>query len=163
MFRYRKATPKDLEQIWDMNIEDNPNDERWIKWKEKYIQYNTEKKAVTFVIVYGEKPIGEGTLLLSPECDAVKGMTCLANGKDIANINALRIRKEFEGNGHISALIRLMEKYALESGISVLTIGVEERETRTHAIYQHFGYDEFIMSKEEDGEIVLYYKKQIKA
>ncbi len=161
MFKYRKATQKDLERIWDINIEDNPGDERWVKWKEKYIRYNKEKKAVTFVIVYGTLPVGEGTLLLSPECDAVKGMNCLANGKDIANINALRIQKSFEGNGHVSKLIRLMEKCAAKNGISVLTIGVEAKEARTWAIYQHLGYKEFIMSKEEDGEQVLYYQKRI--
>ena len=26
---YRKATPEDLEQIWDMNIADNNGNERW--------------------------------------------------------------------------------------------------------------------------------------
>ena len=159
MFEYRIATIEDLEKIWDMNIKDNPNDERWVNWKEKYIRYNKEKKAVTFVIVYETIPIGEGTLLLSSECDAVKGMTCLANGKDVANINALRIRKEFEGKGHISILIKKMEKYALERGISVLTIGVEEKETRTHAIYRHLGYDEFIINKKDNNESILYYKK----
>lgn len=34
MFKYRKATQKDLERIWDINIEDNAGDERWVKWKE---------------------------------------------------------------------------------------------------------------------------------
>ena len=50
VFEYRPATRRDLEQIWDMNIAQNPDDPRWIRWKEEYIAYNQSGMAQTFVV-----------------------------------------------------------------------------------------------------------------
>lgn len=102
---YRKATPEDLEQIWDMNIADNNGNERWRMWKDTYISYNQNGDAYTFVILCDGRPVGEGTLIFSPECGAVGGRTELADNKTTANVNALRIRKEYEGRRYISALV----------------------------------------------------------
>lgn len=158
---YRKATPEDLEQIWDMNIADNLGNDRWRMWKTTYISYNQSGDAYTFVIVYDGIPVGEGTLLFSPECGAVSGRTELADNKTTANINALRIRKEQEGKGYISALVHMMESYAAEHGYTFLTIGVEARETRNLGIYLHWGYDEFVTSENQEGQLVLYYRKKL--
>lgn len=162
-FTYRPATSQDLEAIWNKNIADNPEDERWVHWKEEYIDYNKTGMAQTFVIVRDEEPVGECTLILNPECKAVRGRLELANGKDIGNINALRIAKEYEGQGHISKLMECVEDYAKEQGIMALTIGVEAKETRNLAIYLHWHYDTFVVSEVEDGELVLYYSKALKA
>ncbi len=161
-FTYRLATPQDLELIWNKNIADNPEDARWKQWKEEYIRYNRTGMAQTFVVVCDEEPVGECTLILSPECNAVRGRLNLANGKDIANINALRVAKEYEGQGHISKLMAYIEEYAKKQGIKVLTIGVEATETRNLGIYLHWGYDTFVMSEIEDGELVLYYRKEFR-
>ena len=161
MFEYRIATRKDLESIWDMNIADNPGDARWKQWKQKYIGYNLDGKALTFVVVANGSPIGEGTLLLHPECDAVNGVIELSDGKTVANINALRIRKEFEGQGHVSKLVKLMEEYSINHGIKILTIGVEAKETRNLSIYLHWGFSDLIFYKFEDSELVLYYSKNL--
>lgn len=159
--KYRKATLEDLTYLWDRNIADNPEDCRWAGWKEEYISYNEEGKAATFAVIFDGEPVGEGTLLFSSDCKAISGRTLLADNVHTANINALRIRKEYEGKGHISALVRMMEHYAEEQGYEKLTIGVEARETRNLAIYLHLGYDEFVMSEVEDGELVLYYAKEL--
>lgn len=113
-----------------MNIADNDADERWINWKNQFISDNQSGKAITFVIIYDRKPISEGTLIFSPECRAINGRTPLADNKNVANINALQIRKEHEGKRYISALIRMIEQYAANNGYRRLTIGVEARETR---------------------------------
>ena len=138
MITYRKATGDDLERIWDMNIRHNPDDSRWARWKEQYIGYNLSGAAVTFVILDGDFPVGEVTLILSPECKAVKGRPCLADGGKTGNVNALRIRKEYEGRGYVSGLMRYMEAYAAEAGLDRLTIGVEAAEARNLAIYLHW-------------------------
>lgn len=161
MFEYRKATPDDLERIWNMNIANNEGDARWMAWKQEYISYNQSGAAATFVVVCDGLPVGEGTLLFSPDCGAIRGRTALADGRRIANVNALRIRKEYEGQGHISALMRMMQAYAESLGYTRLTIGVEAKETRNLAIYLHWGYDEFVMSEIEDDELVLYYAKDL--
>lgn len=85
----------------------------------------------------------------------------LCDGKETANLNALRIQKDYENKGHISKLVKEIEKYALLSGYSYLTIGVEAKETHNLAIYLHWGYNEFIMSAKEAGELVLYLRKKL--
>ena len=159
---YRIATREDLESLWDINIAANPGDDRWIRWKDEYIELNRVGKGVTFAVVIDGMPVGEGTLLLSPDCGAIAGRRELADGASVANVNALRIIKAHEGKGHISALMRLMERWALMHGYHRLTIGVDARETRNLAIYLHWGYREFIEGGPEDGELVLYYAKDLK-
>lgn len=160
-FVYRKVSLADLEKIWDKNIKEHKGDKRWIKWKSEMIENNRDSKAATFVVFCNDEPIGEGTVLLSPKCKAIRNRKKLCDGKGTANLNALRIQKEYENKGHISKLVKEIEKYALLSGYSYLTIGVEAKETRNLAIYLHWGYNEFIMFAKEDGELVLYFRKKL--
>ncbi len=160
-FTYRLATLQDLEAIWNKNIADNPEDVRWVHWKEEYIHYNRTGMVQTYVVVCEEEPVGECTLILSPECNAVRGRLELADGETIANINALRIAKEYEGQGRISKLMTCVEEAAKAQNIQALTIGVEAKETRNLGIYLHWGYDTFVMSETEDDELVLYYRKEL--
>ena len=161
MFCYQKASLENLEEIWDQNIRDNPEDPRYIRWKKQFIDDNLSGIAATFVVLSGDEPVGEGTLLLSPDCRAIRGRTCLCDGKTSANINALRIRKEYEGQGHISNLMKEMEAYAKRIGIQRLTIGAEARETRNLGIYLHWGFDKFLLCETEDEEPILYYGKDL--
>jgi len=161
MVEYRIATRKDLEQIWAKNVEENYSDARWIDWKEKFIRHNETGAAITFVVIFDGEPVGEGTLILSPDCDAINGNTQLADNQTIANINALRIQKEHEGKGYISTLVSMMEQAAIQKGITRLTIGVEAKETRNLGIYLHWGYDSFVSSAIQDDELVLYYAKDL--
>lgn len=160
---YRLATQEDLEILWNQNILDNPDDPRWPRWKEEALANHRAGRSKTFTVAINGHPVGEGSLLFSPLCSAIAGRRKLADGVTTANINALRIRKEYEGLGHISALVRLMEQYAVERGCECLTIGVEARETRNLAIYLHWGYRDFVLSSEEDGQLVLYYAKDLKS
>lgn len=158
---YRLATAEDLEKLWNRNITEHPDDPRWKQWKTEYIANHLIGKSASFAVVIDGEPVGEGTLLFSGDCSAIGRRTALADGVTVANVNALRIRGEDEGQGHMSALVRLMERAAVERGYSRLTIGVEARETRNLAIYLHWGYTDFVMSAEEDGELVLYYAKRL--
>ena len=160
-FTYCEATLSNLERRWDKNITDNIGDNRWVDWKSEYIKMNQNSMCKTFVVLHGDEPIGEGTLLFSSDCNAICGRTHLANNTDTANINALRIDKPYEGNGHISKLVKHMEEYAKTNGNKRLTVGVEASETRNLAIYLHWGYNTLIHSEVEDGELVLYYAKDL--
>ena len=161
MFTYRKATLFDLEKIWDKDIKENKDDEQYIKWKKQYIDYNKNGECATFVVLDNEEPIGQITVLFSPKCSAVKNQINLCNGIDIANMNAFRIEKKYENQGHISKLVKMAEEYAKKKGIKYLTIGSEAKESRNLAIYLHFGYTEFVTSKFEDGDLILYYRKNL--
>lgn len=161
MFCYRKATMEDLETIWNRSIAENPGDDRYIRWKKQFMDDNASGAAATFVIVADDVPVGEGTLLFSPDCRAIRGRTCLADGKVTANINALRIQEKYEGQGHISALMKEMERYAKSIDITRVTIGVEAAETRNLGIYLHWGFEQFIMHEIEGDALVLYYGKDL--
>jgi len=160
MILYRKATLEDLEKIWNRHIAENPDDLRYLRWKQEFITRNQTNQVATFVIVADGSPIGEVTLdFLASGYSGSREL--LADGKNTAYITALRIQKEFEGNGHVSKLMQLMEAYAVKAGFSQLTIGVEAAETRNLSIYLHWGYDKFVMAEEDDGELVLFYQKKL--
>ena len=161
MFTYRIATLEDLNTIWDKDIKRNAGEDCWIRWKDQYISYNQNGMATTFVVLDKNNPVGQITVLFSPECSAVKNRPLLCDGKLVANMNAFRIEKEYEGQGHISRLVKMAEEYARNKGVSYLTIGSESKESRNLAIYLHFGYTEFVTSLEEDGELILFYGKSI--
>lgn len=162
-YEYRPATLADLECIWEKNIRQHPGDDRWVRWKEEYIGYNRTGQALTWVVVCDGEPVGEGTLLFAPECSAIAGRTVLADGATVASVNALRIEKLHEGQGHISAMVRLMEAEAARRGFQRLSIGVEKKEKRNQAIYHHWHYDRLIMTEVEDGELVYFFEKGITA
>lgn len=73
----------------------------------------------------------------------------------------MRIRKIFEGQGHISALMRVIEQEAQQRGFRRLTIGAEAKEARNGAIYRHWGYDKLVLRAQEDGEEILYFEKTL--
>ena len=120
----RKATREDLEALWNRNIAENPGEECWIRWKRQFIADNESGTAATFAVLPEGEPVGEGTLLFSPECRGIRGRLALADGKTVCNINALRIRKEYEGKGYVSTLVKEMERYARSLGYQRITIGV---------------------------------------
>ena len=157
----RSATDTDLQVLWQYNVDSHPHDTRWVRWREQYIGYNRSGMARTFVVVADGIPVGEGTLLFDPACSAIEGRTVLTDGKTAVNLNALRIRKPWEGRGYISAMVREMEQYAREAGFSRITIGVDACETRNRAIYTHWGYTHLLFTEVEDGEEVLYYAKDL--
>ena len=161
LFEYRIATPDDLEQLWAFNIADNPDEPAWVRWKEEFIAYNQKGQGITFAVVCDGEAVGEGTLMISPECKPVRGRPELADGRIVGNINALRIRKEFEGQGHISRMVRLLEQHARKLGLKKLTIGVEANEARNLAIYLHWGYRGLVRWEVDEGALVLYYEKEL--
>lgn len=160
-FNYRKANIEDLVYLWDKNIADNIDDNRWIIWKEKALKDNSMGNSLSFVVTCDDQPVGEGTLIFSPNCDAIRGRTLLCENNITANINALRIQKKHEGKGHISKLVKSMELYAKQNGYKYITIGVEAKETRNLAIYLYWAYNKFVLSEIEDDLLILYYRKEI--
>jgi GNAT superfamily N-acetyltransferase len=161
LYSYGAADDRDLEILWNRNIERNEGDARWKRWKEEYIGYQHRGMSRTFVVRCDGIAVGEGTLLFSPDCKAIRGRRMLADGISVANVNALRIMGAFEGQGHISKMMKVLEAYARDAGYRELTIGVEAAETRNLGIYLHFGYNRLVHAEVEDGVLVLYYAKTL--
>lgn len=161
MFEYLPGTEQLVRAIWKKNIDRHPGDERWVNWGREYIDNHLKGLAQTFIITCDGEPVGEGTLIFSPQCSAIRGRTDLADNCKNTNLNALRIEKKYEGQGHISKLVKLMERTAKEMGYEYITIGVGEDRTRNRAIYTHWGYTDLICVHMEGDEPVLYYRKRL--
>ncbi len=161
MFNYRRATLEDLEKIWNKDIQDNLDDNRYIRWKEEFIKANEKNNIVTFVVLNDDDPVGQVSIVLNKNNIKVECRDMLCDGKDTAYLSTFRIEKPFEGQGHISNLVKLAENYAREINIKYLTIGSEAKESRNLAIYLHFGYNEFITFDNSEEELVLFYKKKL--
>lgn len=163
---YREAIIEDLENVWNKDIRENPNDDRWIRWKKEYIKHNEEGNLKTFVAVNDDNDvIAQISVVFSSKVKCVKGKRKLCDDKRICNMNAFRCDEEYEGQGHISKLVKMGEEYARNKGYKYITIGSEARETRNLSIYFHFGYKTFLMyeidESEEDKPLVLYYGKNL--
>jgi len=65
MYRYKEASFEELERRWDINISNNPGDNRWFVWKYQYIEYNKTGACKTFVVLDENEPIGEGTVVFT--------------------------------------------------------------------------------------------------
>ena len=162
MICYRKATLEDLNRVWDYQIAQNPDEPRVFRWRDSYISRNVNNRAATYVAVIDGEPVGEVTLDYYAEAYGNPELRPkLADAQTTGYVTALRIRKEYEGNGYISGLMRYMEQSAKAMGYRRLTIGVGAEETRNLAIYLHWGYDQFIASEEDCGELVLFYAKEL--
>ena len=150
-----------LEELWNYNVEQNPDEPEWVRWREEYIGYNASGKAKTFALVCDGEAVGEVTLILDPSCKAVLGREMLCDGKTVGNVNALRIREGYRGRGLATLLVGKLEQEAKALGLTALTIGVEACESRNLAIYLRWGYDDFLFSETDCGELVLYYRKKL--
>ena len=160
-YEYVPATAKQLARLWEKDIAAHRGDARWPAWALEYKADNESGRCKTFAVLYSGEPVGQGTLLFSPDCGAVSGRHTLADGKKAANIDALRIEKAHEGKGQISKLVKVMEQYAASAGYTTLTIGVAKNERRSAAIYRHWGYTGLIHRAQAGGETVLYYAKAL--
>ncbi len=161
MFEYLAATEEMLDILWKKNIARHPGDERWVNWRIDYKEYNKSGWAKTFAVVKDGLPVGEGTLVFDPACKCTAGNTLLADNKTTVYLNALRIEKQYRGNGHISAMVKLMENYAREKGYKYITIGVDDSNEKNKAIYTHWGYTDLVFTEVEDNELVLYLGKDL--
>lgn len=160
-FSYVEADADLLARRWERNLVSHPGDSKWISWRDEAIQEHLAGKSRTFLALVDGEPVGEITLLLSPECAAVGGRRKLADGQHTANVNALRVDSGWQGRGFASALIHMLEDAAAKSGLTKLTIGVQVRQSRNLSVYRHWGYRELVLSAMEDGEAVAYYAKRL--
>ena len=162
MICYRKATLEDLERVWAYNMAMNPEEPRMQRWKDSYIERNVQNRAATYVAVIDGEPVGEVTLDYFAEAYGNPEIRKhLADGSKVGYLTALRIRKEYEGRGYVSGLMKFVEQDAARMGFTSLSIGVEAAESRNLAMYLHWGYTRFLVSELDCGELVLFYAKQL--
>jgi|GEM_PF-743212 len=78
-----------------------------------------------------------------------------ANGEDRAYLCAFRVSQEFQGLGYGSLLMNRVFDRLLEKGIKEVTIGVDNDDyERLSAMYQKWGFDTLIKTKEVDHHYI---------
>ena len=169
-FEIRLATIKDLEEKWNYEIKNHPNDNRWKIWKDVAMFNVLNGFRLCFCGLLNGEIIAEATAVIS------KGDTGLENKDfvtdDTVYLEAFRVNKNYRGKGYFSKLYKFMEDYLLDKGFNKLILGVEPSETVNLEIYKHYGYTQFIAERVEkyppqnaDGEekeyLVHYYMKTL--
>ena len=156
MAEYRPVTREEFDALWDRNLAENPREPMWPIWRQRFRQRIDRGQAITFGVILDGEAVGEGTLELNTGKDPR-----ICDGRTTAYLSALRIRKEYEGRGHVSRLVKAMENHARTLGFSFLTIGVEEHAERNRRIYTHWGYVNQVAQETQDGVRVLYFSKKL--
>ena len=154
---YRATTGDDLERIWDLNVRNHPGKPIWERFRFQAFRHEERKMSKTYIALRNGEPLGEGTLLFDPACEAVGDLKYIVIPGEATDVNGLRIVKKYEGEGRISRLMKVMEEDAKRLGFREITIGVEPLESRNLAIYLHWGYTRYLEYEFDEGALVIYY------
>ena len=172
---YRIATKEEIQKIFDYEIENHPNDNRWVIWKNEMVKWDSEKKAIMYIGIINGKIITTATAMIDKSIVQNAGEESdedeLVN-RTTAYLSAFRTIKEYEGKGYFSRLYRFMENDLKHRGYKRLTLGVEPKEVRNMKIYFKWGFDKYIKTAYEtyppkndfvEGETILvnYYYKEL--
>jgi ribosomal protein S18 acetylase RimI-like enzyme len=83
-----------------------------------------------------------------------------ANGKDIAHIHNLQVKKELQGQGLGKRMMAFVEEKARKMGVKTLTLGVDDSNHRAIEFYKKLGYGVFRdLPGRLSGEIVYGMRK----
>lgn len=147
MFKCRIANIEEINRKWDYEIENHPNDLRWVTWKEIALNNVREGNRICFYGFLDGEIIGEATAIISQDDS---GLECKELIQDNGcYLEAFRINKEYRGKGYFSKIYNFMENHLKNLGIKALVLGVEPKEEKNYQIYSHYGFSKFLFSKIE--------------
>jgi len=66
-FEYVEADMESLARIWEKSIADHPGEPEWSRWRDEYLANHAEGRSRSFLVLADGEPVGEGTLLFSPD------------------------------------------------------------------------------------------------
>lgn len=160
---YKIATLEEYIAVWEKDIAKRPHKKaEWEAMRDLYVPAFKNKELITFIAKDGDDIIAQISIISNPDFKEINGYKELCDGETTVHMNAFRCDKEYEGQGHISKLVKMGEKWAKEQGYKYATIGVNAANVRNIQIYFHFGYAEFVLHEHcENGEIVLHYRKEL--
>jgi ribosomal protein S18 acetylase RimI-like enzyme len=101
---------------------------------------------VFFLARFDRQPVGAVQLILHQADNDPE----LADGRNIAHVHSLWVRKHLHRRGLGSDLMRRVEREARERGFTTLTLGLEEDNVGAAAFYKKLEYVEF---KRKQGRV----------
>ncbi len=137
----------------------------WEIWKQKAIDRFNNHEVITYIGVLDGEIISEASAAIDSSIDVVHNPDNLINDKT-AYLFAFRTNKEHIGKGYFSKLFNYMIDDLKSKGYESVTLGVEPEELKNKAIYQKYGFTNFIRFDEEsypDGTVIKveYYSKTL--
>lgn len=127
----------------------------------KYMKAGFEKLVeqetlIPFFALLGDKMIGKIHFVTQ-----LKDLQ-IADGKQVGYICNLYVKKSFRNNGIGTMLVETVKRYAIENGFSVLTLGVEEDNSKNMYLYDKLGFNSKVkdmntdlLFKDAEGKAIL--------
>lgn len=157
------ASLDEMEAKWNYEISNHKNNENRIIWKNEAIERFKNGQSITYYGVLNGKIISEATAMFDK--------SIVQNGENLVDKNtaylcAFRTVKKHQGKGYFSKLFRFMIDDLKDRSYTKVTLGVEPSDKKNLAIYQKYGFSEFIKFAQEkypDGTVIAvdYYAKYI--
>jgi len=163
LFVCRMPTFDEILRKWNYEIENADDKNNRKIWKDEFIVYYENRRAIPYYGFLGDEIICEATAFISK-----KGVT---NPKGLvdeftAYLCAFRTVKKYQGQGYFSKLFKYMVDDLKDKWYKILTVGVEPQSITNKKIYSHYGFDELVktdVEKNPDWSLVTveYYKKYL--
>ena len=157
------ASPEEMKQKWDYEINQHPGEKNWIVWKDEAIKGFRAGRSVPYYGILDGTVICEATAMLS---SGIQQGSKEVKEASSAELCAFRTIKAYRGKGYFSKLMGFMLKDLKRKGLAKAVVGVEPEETLNKSIYYHWGFTELIHTGTEtypDGTVinVEFYGKQL--
>lgn len=157
------ASLDEMEAKWNYEISNHKNNENRIIWKNEAIERFKNGQSITYYGVLNGKIISEATAMFDK--------SIVQNGENLVDKNtaylcAFRTVKKHQGKGYFSKLFRFMIDDLKDRSYTKVTLRVGPSDKKNLAIYQKYGFSEYIKSAQEkypDGTVIAvdYYAKYI--
>lgn len=162
-YQCKIASLNEMDKKWDYEIAQHPGGTNWIIWKEEAISDFRAGRSIPYYGILDGTIICEATAMLDPA--SVQNSAGMMDETTVY-LCAFRTIKEYRGKGYFSKLMRFMLNDLKQKGYTKAVLGVEPGEEKNKAMYQHWGFTEYIKTATEqypDGTVidVEYYERQL--
>ena len=158
MYTYSIATVDDVKLLFEKRLKERASYPNYKVCLDMYFDDYISGKSIIFAIKKNENPIGSITLEFCKLDDIANSNV---SKMKYCYLSTFKIEKIYEGQGHISKLIKLAETVACKLGYYYAIIACEETNQRVKSIYDHFGYTEVITRKQDNGHQMVYLGKRL--
>ena len=162
-FCCRTPTFGEILRKWDYEIENADDKINRRTWKDEFIGYYKNGRAIPYYGFLDDEIICEATAFISK--NGVINPEGLVD-KFTAYLCAFRTIKGYQGQGYFSKLFKYMVDDLRDKWYKNLTVGVEPQSMTNKEIYFHYGFNELVKTDVENNPdwslvTVEYYKKYL--
>lgn len=158
MFTYSIASIDDLRILFNKRLIERNYDLEYKACLDLYLSDFINGKSIIFVAKRYDEPIGSINLEF---CQLPNIDKSYVPNKKYCYLSTFKIEKIYEGQGHISKLVKLAENLAEDLGYTFSVISCNENNQRAKSIYKHFGYTRVVKREYINKSNILYLCKTL--